>query len=124
MEQFVTSRTVLPGPASVLHLVSSYTPHGVNASSQNRTGPERVGTTLSKDYYYFCPLMKVTGQNDARDLGVREKKVKRACCTTRHLFFSLSIELRVLLPKWVKAGCGKFRAVSAHDCGKCSAMFH
>ena len=41
MEQFVTSRTVLPGPASVLHLVSSYTPHGVNVrSSQNRTGPE------------------------------------------------------------------------------------
>ena len=116
MEQFVTSRTVLPGPASVLHLVSSYTPHGVNVrSSQNRTGPEEWAQHFPKTKtYYFCPLMKVTGQNDARDLGVREKKVKEQAAPRVCLFsLYISIELCVLLPKLGKAGCGKFGR-SAH----------
>jgi len=72
-----------------------------------------VGTTLSKDYY-LRPLIKVIGQNDARDLGVREKKVKEQAAPRVCLFsLYISIELCVLLPKLGKAGCGKFGR-SAH----------
>ena len=47
VEHFVTLGAVLPGPASVLHLVSFRTLHGVNVrSSQNRTGPKNGHTTF------------------------------------------------------------------------------
>ena len=49
VEHFVTLGAVLPGPASVLHLVSFRTLHGVNVrSSQNRTGPEEWAQNFPK----------------------------------------------------------------------------
>ena len=56
--------------------------------------------------------MKVTGQNDARDLGVREKRLKEHAAPRGICFLSIYTVVRFASQKG-KAGCGKFGR-SAH----------